>query len=155
METIIGLGQAGCAIADRFAQYPQYEVYKMDVGLKGPPHLRLKEAPSPEEQEVSWKLETLFQGRQRRCAICGCRLRGGFWCVIKNFRTNQRLLTAHLIYLFRCELLGETARLQQRVTFNVFQEYARSGVLQRVILVDNTALKRSLETSQLLVFMTS
>ncbi len=40
--------------------------------------------------------------------------------------------------------LCETARLQQRVTFNVFQEYARSGVLQNVILVDNTRLEEIL-----------
>ncbi len=32
---IIGLGNAGCAIADKFAQYPQYDIYKIDVGLKG------------------------------------------------------------------------------------------------------------------------
>ena len=52
METIIGLGNAGCAIADRFAQYPQYEVYKMDVGLKRTPRTYgLKNVTTPEEQE--------------------------------------------------------------------------------------------------------
>ncbi len=52
METIIGLGKGGCAIADRFTQYPQYEVYKMDVKLKRSPRTYgLKEAASPEEQE--------------------------------------------------------------------------------------------------------
>ena len=34
MDAIIGLGSAGCRIADKFSQYPQYEIYKMDVGLK-------------------------------------------------------------------------------------------------------------------------
>ncbi len=57
METIIGLGQAGCAIADRFAQYPQYEVYKMDQGLKRTPRTYgLKTAPTPEHED-SWKLK--------------------------------------------------------------------------------------------------
>ena len=27
METVIGLGSAGCNIADCFGQYPQYKVY--------------------------------------------------------------------------------------------------------------------------------
>ena len=31
---IVGLGKAGCAIADCFAKYPQYNTYKLDVGLK-------------------------------------------------------------------------------------------------------------------------
>ena len=26
----MGLGKAGCAIADKFAQYPQYKIYKID-----------------------------------------------------------------------------------------------------------------------------
>ena len=34
MDTVIGLGKAGCAIADKFAEYPQYLTYKLDVGLK-------------------------------------------------------------------------------------------------------------------------
>ncbi len=28
MDTIVGLGKAGCAIADKFAQYPQYKIFK-------------------------------------------------------------------------------------------------------------------------------
>ena len=34
MDTIIGLGNAGCNIADKFTKYSQYSVYKLDVGLK-------------------------------------------------------------------------------------------------------------------------
>ena len=30
---IIGLGQAGCNIADAMAQYPQYNIYKIDVDV--------------------------------------------------------------------------------------------------------------------------
>ena len=33
MDTIIGLGKSGCAIAVKFAEYPQYKIYKIDVGL--------------------------------------------------------------------------------------------------------------------------
>ena len=32
---IIGLGRAGCAIADCFSKFPQYEVYKFDVDIEG------------------------------------------------------------------------------------------------------------------------
>ena len=30
MDTIIGFGKAGCALADKCAQYSQYSVYKID-----------------------------------------------------------------------------------------------------------------------------
>ena len=33
MDTIIGLGKAGCNIVDKFAKYSQYITYKLDVGL--------------------------------------------------------------------------------------------------------------------------
>ena len=33
MDTIIGLGNAGCNLADKFAKYSQYNTYKLDVGL--------------------------------------------------------------------------------------------------------------------------
>ena len=32
---VVGLGSAGCNIADKFANYPQYSIYKIDVGLTG------------------------------------------------------------------------------------------------------------------------
>ena len=48
----------------------------------------------------------------------------------------------HVLYIFSDpELIGETAQLQQRVTFNVFQEYARSGLLEKVVLIDNACLE--------------
>jgi hypothetical protein len=34
MTAVIGLGNAGCKIADLLSQYPQYSCYKFDVGLK-------------------------------------------------------------------------------------------------------------------------
>ena len=32
---VIGLGQAGCNIADMLSEYPQYKIYKIDEFLKG------------------------------------------------------------------------------------------------------------------------
>ena len=31
---IIGLGEAGCNIAECFKDYPQYNIYKIDTGLE-------------------------------------------------------------------------------------------------------------------------
>ena len=37
MDKIIGLGRAGCAIADRFSEFSQYSVYKLDASLPADP----------------------------------------------------------------------------------------------------------------------
>ena len=143
METIIGLGKGGCAIADRFTQYPQYEVYKMDVGLKRSPRTYgLKEAASPEEQEETLgSLKRFFKGVAGDVLfiVGGSGIASGASLRILEQIKNCSL---HILYIHSDpELLGETARLQQRVTFNVFQEYARSGIFERAILIDNSRLE--------------
>jgi len=35
MDKIIGIGGTGCAIADTFSKYPQYEIYKIDNDVTG------------------------------------------------------------------------------------------------------------------------
>ena len=58
MDTIIGLGNAGCNIADEFAKYPQYSIKKIDVGLeKTKTTFPLKEYEKIEDYEE--KLPTL------------------------------------------------------------------------------------------------
>jgi len=146
METIIGLGKAGCAIADRFAQYPQYEVYKIDVGLKRTPRTYgLKGATSPEEQEETLgNLKRFFKGISGDVlfVVGGSGTASGASLRILEQIKNCSL---HILYVQSdSDLLGETARLQQRVTFSVFQEYARSGLFKRVILVDNSCLEELL-----------
>ena len=32
---VIGLGDAGCNVADSFAQYPQYKIFKINVDIEG------------------------------------------------------------------------------------------------------------------------
>ena len=41
-------------------------------------------------------------------------------------------------------LLSNKAVLQEKITFNVFQQYARSGLLNKIYLVDNTRLEEIL-----------
>ena len=143
METIIGLGKAGCAIAERFAQYPQYEVYKMDVGLKRTPRTYgLKVAGTPEQQEESLgSLKRFLKGIEGDVLfiVGGSGTVSGASLKILEHIKNCSL---HILYIHSdSELLGETARLQQRVTFNVFQEYARSGIFEKIILIDNSRLE--------------
>ena len=146
METIIGLGKAGCSIADRFAQYPQYEVYKMDVGLKRTSRTYgLKHSSTPEAYENSLgSLRGFFKGVSGDVLF----IIGGSGAVSgSSLRILEQIkkCNLHVLYVYSDEeLLGETARLQQRVTFNVFQEYARSGLLEKVVLVDNTRLEEIL-----------
>ena len=143
METIIGLGKAGCAIADRFSQYPQYEVYKMDVGFKRTPRTYgLKSAGNPEQQEESLgSLKRFFKDVRGDVlfVVGGSGIVSGASLRILEQINKCKL---HILYIYADpELLGETARMQQRVTFNVFQEYARSARFESIILIENSRLE--------------
>ena len=50
---IIGLGEAGCNIAECFRKYPQYNIYKIDVGVEGDKCFNVPKQKSPEDYESS------------------------------------------------------------------------------------------------------
>ena len=60
---VIGLGKAGCAIADKFGEHPQYKIYKIDVGLEGERCYGIKEQPGPEEYEANTPSFKKFFGK--------------------------------------------------------------------------------------------
>ena len=154
METIIGLGQAGCNIADEFAKYQEYEVYKIDVGLDAYEETPYGDFPkeglfnmpaqsSPEDYEsfcpnmknffkdIKGEILFVFGGSGD---ISGACLR-----VLEHLRGRD----INILYIRPdTDLLPERRRLQERVTFNVLQEYARSAVFKRIFLIDNLALEK-------------
>ena len=117
MQTVIGLGEAGCKIAEELAQYPQYTVLKIDADdvpkdrkLKNT--LTLKRRPTPEAYEKAGSL---------------------------RFKTFFKDIT--LMYVVPDKTnLTEHQRLHNNLLFNVFQEYARSAGFARIILVNNETL---------------
>ena len=144
MQTIIGLGQAGCNIADKFSQYPQYTVYKIDVGLeKKPRHYAMKQQDHPEQYEASCpNLSRFFKGvsDDEILFITSC----GFVSAA-SLRILQVLkkkgCKINVLYIKPDKsLLPQMKILNDNVLYGVFQEYARSGVLERVYLIDNIKL---------------
>ena len=148
MQTIIGLGQAGCNIADKFSQYPQYTVYKIDVGLeKKPRHYAMKQQDHPEQYEANCpNLSRFFKGvsDDEILLITSC----GFVSA-----ASLRILEAlkkkgckiNVLYIKPdTSLLPQLKVLNDNVLFGVLQEYARSNVFERVYLVDNTVLAETI-----------
>jgi hypothetical protein len=141
MQTVIGLGQAGCNIADQFKQYPQYKTIKIDVGLKKTKQsFGLKRQTSPElyeeklpkgmikflQEEVM--SETLF------ITSCGT-VSGASLSILEKIKDKTNITIMYIIPQ-QTELVGDK-KLQNNLLFNVFQEYSRSGLFNRVYLLDN------------------
>ena len=145
MDTIIGLGKAGCAIADKFAQYPQYKIFKIDSEGVDKDEKRthlLKRQTSPEEYEQHIpSLKTFFRNTTNDILFV---VSGAGHTSAASLGILQQLSHKNLNILYikpDVEFLGEINIFQERLVRNVLQEYARSRAVHRIYLVDNKKLE--------------
>ena len=144
MQTVIVLGKAGCNIADQLSQYPQYQIKKIDVGLKKTKTtFGLKHQDSPELYEKSNMpkgINNFLEGVMPETLFitsCGA-VSGASLKILQKIHKKTKLTVMYIIPQ-KDDLAGEKL-LQNRLIFNVFQEYARSDLLDRVFLIDNSKL---------------
>jgi len=137
---VIGLGNCGCNIAEQFAKYPQYNVFRIDTEPReGDKFYLLPEKNHPEQYEAECPDLTDFLNCSGNVTFV---VGGSGFVSACSLRILEQIKHCKISILYvktDQELLGESQKLQQRATFHIFQEYARSGVFEQVILVDNTA----------------
>ena len=140
---IIGLGQAGCNIADAMAQYPQYNIYKIDVGLEGKKCLNVKQQSGPEEYEANApSMKTFFRNIKGDTLL----VVGGSGSIsamsLRIMETIKGKCKIDLLYIQPDKnLLTGRRQMHEKVTYNVLQNYARSGAINRMYLVSNPQLE--------------
>jgi len=148
MDKIVGLGQAGCNVAAAFEAYPQYECYYFDTS----PHDSQKSVLVPkqdkhedyEEACPSYEYELRdLHGDVLFVLGGGGTISGMCLRLLEQVARNAKSVS--LLYIKPdTSLLGETKKLQERVTYMVLQEYTRSGVFKQMIIVDNSELENIL-----------
>tara|TARA_R110001583_G_scaffold160196_3_gene312098 strand:- start:103 stop:933 length:831 start_codon:yes stop_codon:yes gene_type:complete len=136
---IIGLGKAGCAIAEKFNKYPQYNVYKMDVGLEGERCLNVKAQRGPEEYEAN---SPSFKSFFRHAKGSALLILGGSGNIsamsLRVLESIKDKCDVSLLYIRPDRsLLSGRRQMHEKVTYNVLQNYARSGAISRMYLVSN------------------
>jgi hypothetical protein len=148
METIIGLGNAGCNIAKFFSQYPQYESFYIDSEAREEENsLKIPKRTSHEKYESSFpvrKAEEFFKKVKKPCllivggsgTISGCSLR-----ILELLKKKK----PHVLYVKPDQsTLSAERKLQDSAVYGVLQEYARSGLIERMFIVDNMKLEEAL-----------
>jgi len=146
MQNIIGLGRAGVNIATGFAEYPQYTIYTIDSEPNQMPnHLLLAAQPTHEDYEMSVPdlsgyFKDIVDGEDILFIVGGGGAISG--CSLAILEQLKRC-NVHLLYIRPdTSLLGEKKLMRDRITYNIFQEYARSGNFERIVLVDNAELDK-------------
>lgn len=143
METIIGLGNTGCNIAEKFAQYPQYNILRMDTKRRGGERFKLiPEQDSHEKYEKDCpSLKRFLKNVDDSCLL----IVGGSGKISgMSLRLLESLKGRKIFVLYvqpDRDMLSHTASLQENVVFRILQEYARSALVERVYLVSNSAVE--------------
>ena len=129
---IIGLGQAGCSIAELFKQHNQYHVELLDEG-KG-----IKKCETVEEYDsinYNVRKKALKLASQGLLFVCGGgKVAGATLRVLEAFK-HVKMTVAYIIP--DIEYASREEKLRHKVHFGVLQEYARSGLVEELILLDN------------------
>tara|TARA_R100001198_G_C5232857_1_gene211583 strand:+ start:756 stop:1589 length:834 start_codon:yes stop_codon:yes gene_type:complete len=141
---VIGLGDAGCKVAEAFSQYPEYKIYKINVDLSGHRCYTVPVFESAEQYEAYDypKIKSFFKGvRGETLFIIGGS--GKISCGSLRILENVKRLPISILYIQPdLSLLDDVAAMQEKVVRNVLQEYARSGVFEKMCLVSNSSLEK-------------
>jgi hypothetical protein len=144
--TIIGLGNAGCNIAEKFENIgDDTKVILIDADIEGENCISLKRCDSPEayEQTVPDITDYLELIDERVFLIVGGsgKISGASLKILKQLRGKE----LNVIYIRPdVTLLQSNSKLQDNLVFNVFQEYARSGIFKKCYLINNNLVEKIL-----------
>ena len=140
---IVGLGKAGCQIARVFSKYPQYETWGIDIHKDADITIRKRDSHEDYEQHFpSLKRKLKFTNEDVVVVVGGSgQISGGILRLLEQLQNNRITV---LYVQPDLDLVSETQKMQERVVRNVLQEYARSGLLECMILVDNILIEKGI-----------
>lgn len=149
METIVGIGSAGCKIADQFSNYNNiYDIYKIDKNLNiSDKSFCVQEQDSHEDYDrATINFDYFFRNVQTEVLVIVCG--GGMISTITPKVLGclvEKLGSKKVNVLYISPDLEETYgdyRLGHNVCYNVLMEWARSGRYNDLYLVDNVVLEK-------------
>ncbi len=129
---IVGLGQAGCNIAKLFKSHEQYDVELLDEdkGIK-------KQSCVEDYDSIQYKprKKAIKSASEGILFVCGSgKIAGATLRVLDGLKHVQM----KVVYIVPdLEYSTQKEKMRHRVHYYVLQEYARSGMIQELILLDN------------------
>ena len=130
MKVLIGLGKAGCEVVKKFSD--GYKKITIDAGSE------LPEFNSPEDyEEKLTDYAHLLDFEEQECYffVCGAGKVSAASLRLLELVQSKKI---NLVYIYPEEImLSPTQKKLNRVAFNVFQQYARSGLLNSMYIMSN------------------
>ena len=146
MDKVIGIGNFGCALAEELTAYPEYRVYKINSEISERGSLGIGRCSDMQEyesaldaDEVAVYLRSIKDSDEVLIVV-----EGGDPITGSLLRILHTISTAKISVLYICpdrNTCSETQKRDDKICFNVAQEYARSGAINRVYLVNKSTVE--------------
>jgi hypothetical protein len=142
MESLIGLGKAGCNVVSLLKKHPVYNDFYIDVGSKGDRCINLEDYSKTEDYEENppdLSLHLSKINRKVHFFMAGSgKISGASLATLQQIKERDLDVT-----YMRPDLdsIGTIGFRRERVVFNVLQQFARSGLLTNLTLIENSSLE--------------
>ena len=141
---IVGLGDAGCNIAEAFTQYPQYKIFKINVDNEGKGCYNIPILEKPEEYEsYSYpKIKTFFKAMKGDVVFI---VGGSGKISCGSLRILETIKNRNISILYikpDDSLLDDESKMIDKLVYSVLQEYTRSGVFEKMMIVSNAEVDK-------------
>jgi len=146
LDKVIGLGKLGCAIAEELTAYPEYRIYKIDGDIDERGSLsigRHKDMRSYESELDTEDVEIYLRSIKKKDKVLMI-LEGNDPIAGAALKVLQTVNHATLNVLYVVpdhQMISETQKRDDKIAFNVLQEYARSGVFANIFLVNKPQIE--------------
>jgi len=140
---VVGLGSAGCAIASKFAEYPEYKIFCIDTEDKnyGDSFVKIKKQKDHEQYEANHKSVKLkLENVPVLFILSGAGdISGACLRILEDLKGKK----INILYIKPDETsLGAAAKLKHRLIYQVLQQYTRSAVFENICTVDNALVEK-------------
>tara|TARA_Y100000592_G_C5480577_1_gene325188 strand:- start:1612 stop:2478 length:867 start_codon:yes stop_codon:yes gene_type:complete len=146
MISIIGIGNAASAVAEKFCKIPQYDVYLLNSKIKKNTanKFKLRSFKNPEEYELNIPdLTDFFADVKDRVQVF---VAGASFSSIYTLGILEQLKTKQIELFYikpDTELITGIPRLIENAGFGVLQEYARSGLIRNITIFSNENIEKT------------
>lgn len=147
MISLVGIGDFCSNLVENFISFPQYKIYTITND-------DIPELKNAEEYEKLYpeKLNNLVKDSNEEISVFvdGSESISG---IILKFLENFKNRDITICYIRSdLELLGNIEKIQDKICFNILQEYTRSGLFKKIVILDKVKIEKLLENISILEF---
>lgn len=147
MKNLLGIGTAGCNVVEQLSQYPAYECYYVsnEIQKTSKFKFRLPELEGPEDYEAMEmdKLHKWMDKITKNCTVFLCGASDSTGITLRALETlHKKGVKIEVVYFSpETEVLSDTKVLHERSVKGILQNFARSGLFEKICLVSNLRLE--------------